>query len=212
MCFINDQRVVFPQGVIAVGFCQQYSVGHHLHKRRVVGAIIEPNFVADRVRARLLQLMREPGRQTARGDAAWLRAADHAVNAATEFEANFRKLRGFAGAGFAAQDNDLIFFNQRGDFFAPLGNRQRVVEGGRRDDGVALHACGELFARSGLRIHQPLICFVMRLARACKFAAFFGECDEPAAVRQQHIVENQSWFGHRARILRGLNVAHCCYR
>ena len=212
MRLVYNQRVVFPQAMIAVGFSKQDAVGHDLHERRVVGAIIEANLVADRVCARLLQLMRKPGRQTARGDAAWLRAADHAVNAAAEFEANFWKLSGFTGAGFAAEDNDLIFLNQRGNFFASLGNRQRVVEDGRRDDGVALHACREFFARSGLRIHQPLICLVVRLARACKFAAFFGERDESAAVGQQHIVENQSRFGHRARILRGLYAAQWLHR
>ena len=128
MCFINDQRVVFPQAVVAVRFSEQDTVGHHLHKRGVVGAVIEANFVADRVCARLLQLMRKPCSHTARGDAARLRTADHAVNAATEFQTNFRKLGGFAGAGFAAEDNDLIFLDECGNFCATLGNWQGVVE------------------------------------------------------------------------------------
>ena len=90
MRFVDDQRVVFPQSAITVGFSQQNAVGHHLNKCSVVGAIVETNLVAHRMRAGLFQLMRQPCGKCACGDPAWLCTANHAANAAPEFQANFR--------------------------------------------------------------------------------------------------------------------------
>ena len=138
VCFVDDQRVVFPQPAIAMRFSKQYSVGHHFHKGTVIGVIVETNLVTDRMRAGLLQLMRQPCGQRACGDPARLGAADHAVNTAPEFKAYFRQLGGLARAGFAAEDNDLIFLDECSDFGAALGNGQRIVERRVGKDIVAL--------------------------------------------------------------------------
>ena len=140
MRFIDDQRVVLPQAVITMRFRKQNPVGHHLDESTVVGMIVEADLVSDRMGAGLFQLMCQPCCQTARCNAAWLRAADHAMHAASEFETNFWKLGGLAGASFTAEDHDLMFFDECGYFCASFGNRQGVVECRFGDERVPLLA------------------------------------------------------------------------
>ena len=46
MRFVDDQRVVFPQQMVAVRFGQQNAIGHHLHECVVIGVVVEANLVA----------------------------------------------------------------------------------------------------------------------------------------------------------------------
>ncbi|GAB5100362.1 hypothetical protein YK56LOC_60790 [Caballeronia sp. HLA56] len=63
---------------------------------------------------------------------------------ASEREADLGELRGFAGAGFAAHDHDLIPFDRARDLLATGGDGKCLGKGDRRDgvggDGAPLAA------------------------------------------------------------------------
>ncbi len=65
-------------------------------------------FVADRLAHGLPQLLRDAGRDGARGDAPRLRVTDEPADAAPGLEADLGKLRGLARAGLAAHDDHLV--------------------------------------------------------------------------------------------------------
>ena len=50
--------------------------------------------------------------------------ADQSSAAAPKFKTDFGELSGFTRTGFAADNDDLVLVNQRGNFSAPLINRQ----------------------------------------------------------------------------------------
>jgi len=64
-------------------------------------------------------------------------AADQARRAQTERQADFRQLRGFTGAGFAAQDNDRVIADGGGNGVAVGIDRQAVVKIRLRQRGAA---------------------------------------------------------------------------
>ena len=121
-----------------MGFGEQDAVGHHLDEGSVIGTIIEANLVAHRVGTALLQFHRQPCCQRPRGNSPRLGTADHAVYATPQFQTDFRQLCGLAGAGFAAENDDLMLLNQVRNLMPALGNRQGIVEFGMGNHRMAL--------------------------------------------------------------------------
>ena len=134
---VDDDRVVGGEQRIGLRFGEQDAVGHQLDRcagREVVG---ETHLVADHFAERRAEFLGDaPPRRRCR-DPARLRMADQAgaarAQAASEREADLRKLRRLAGAGFAADDDDLMRFDRPRDFLATAGDRQRFGERDRRD-------------------------------------------------------------------------------
>ena len=108
MRLVDNQRVVLPERRIAVRLREQDAVCHYLDEGRIIGAVVETNFVGHRMAARLLQFLGKPGRQTARSDPSRLGAANHAVHAAPQLQTNLRQLGCLAGTSFTAQDHHLM--------------------------------------------------------------------------------------------------------
>ena len=127
---VDDDRVVAREIAVALRLGEQDAVGHQLHERigaRVVG---EADLVADRGAHRLAQLVGDPRGHRARGDAPRLRVADLPPHAAPGREADLGQLRGLAGAGLAADDDDLVRADRALDLAGALRDRQlgREVE------------------------------------------------------------------------------------
>ena len=157
------------------------------------------------MRARRAELLGEPRRKAARRDAPRLGATDHAIHPAAEFEADFWQLRGFAGAGFATQNHDLMLCNQSGDFGAAFRNRQRIVEVRMGNCRVPQRACSEAFTRHHECIGQLFVELFERFLLPPKFLALFCQRNEATAIGHDNAVEIQRCVnrcGHGARILR----------
>jgi hypothetical protein len=73
---------------------------------------------------RTFQLMRNACRHGARGNAPRLGMTDQAVHAALQLKTDLRQLRGFARAGFTADDDHLIVTNRLRNDLALADHRQ----------------------------------------------------------------------------------------
>ena len=114
--FVEDQRVVLAEPRVALCFGEQDAVRHQLDVGLRRGTVGKADLVADDPPEFALQFLRNACGSRPCGDAARLRVADQAGRAAPEFQANLGNLRRFARAGFTADDNDLMFFDQRRNF------------------------------------------------------------------------------------------------
>lgn len=56
-----------------------------------------------------------------RGNTPRLRVTDQPLLPSSDHHRNFRKLSGFAGAGFTGNNHDLVIFNRLGDFVSAFG-------------------------------------------------------------------------------------------
>jgi len=154
------------------------------------------------------------------GDPARLGVADQARRAQTEREADFRQLRGLAGAGFAAHHDDLVIADRGGDGLAMSADRQAVVELRRRQRGAALPqprgGGGDVGA-------QPLQLAIRRLVLAPMLAQVPQAARErrPVAKRtvgQARLQRNQQVFHEKpqmqcsgeAKATKRANGAHFC--
>jgi hypothetical protein len=124
MRLVDNDCVVLAQQRIGLGFCQQDTVRHEFDPGAARQGVVEADLETDNFARRRIQFLRDPlcGRRSS--DASWLGVPDQTFFAAAEFEANFRQLRCFARTGFAADDNHLVFYQQRGNVFPATGNRQ----------------------------------------------------------------------------------------
>ncbi|MCE3246174.1 MAG: hypothetical protein K0S72_2302 [Arthrobacter sp.] len=124
MGFIDDDRVVPAEQLVALDFCQQDAVGHQLDLGGLAHLPGETDLEADflaNLHAKLggNALGHGPGCQTAR-----LRVADQAVVAEPQFQAHLGDLRGFSGAGLAGNDGYLVGRDGGHQVLAALGYRQ----------------------------------------------------------------------------------------
>ena len=182
MRFVDDQRVVTRQPTVALDLRQQDAVGHELDVGVLADVLGETHLVADRAAQRRLQLLGHAPRDRARGDAARLRAAYQAGDAATGRQAELGQLRGLARTGFAGDDDDLVLADQLDDGFGFAADRQIVVEGGQRALRLATLALAHR-ARQCLHEGRPQG-VVARL-----FAQARGHASQPALVSAQGQVE-----------------------
>ena len=121
---VDDDRVVVAQHRVALHFREQHAVGEKLHDRVARGLVVEPDFAADFAAPLHAEFLGHAPRDGERGDAPRLRAGDAAVRATARGEAHFRNLGGFAGAGFAGENHDLVRLNRRGDLLGTRSDRQ----------------------------------------------------------------------------------------
>ena len=132
MRLVDNQRVVLPERRIAVRLREQDAVCHYLDEGRIIGAVVETNFVGHRMAARLLQFLGKPGRQTACSDPSRLGAANHAVHAAPQLQTNLRQLGCLAGTSFTAQDHHLMLADQFRNLVTTFSNGQCIIILGAR--------------------------------------------------------------------------------
>ena len=112
---------------------QEDAVGHQFDIRVGTRLVAEAHLVADDLSQRRGQLLRDPRRDAAGGDASRLRMPDQPADAAPVLEADLGQLRGLAGAGLAADDDDLVVGHGARDLVALGGDGQRFGEGDRRN-------------------------------------------------------------------------------
>ncbi|SMG03179.1 FIG00464934: hypothetical protein [Burkholderia singularis] len=143
---VDDQRVIRAEQRIGLRLGEQNAVRHQLDRgarRKVVG---KAHLVADHLAERRAKLVGNPPAGGRRREPPRLRVADQARAAraqpAPERQADLRKLRGLARAGFAANDHDLV-----------RGDRARNL--------VALARHGQTFGkrdrRNGIRRNRPAL-------------------------------------------------------
>ena len=126
VCFIQNDDFVLLEEPIAGGFREQDSIGHQLDVRVLGGFVIETNFVAYGLAERRLQLFRDSGGNTPRGDAAWLRVPDHARNTVARVETDLGQLRGLTRTCFAGDDDHLVICECRDNVVSILHDWQFV--------------------------------------------------------------------------------------
>jgi hypothetical protein len=136
---VDDERVVGREPPVALGLGEQDAVGHQLDERVGLRVVGEAHLVADGLARRRAELLRDPRGHRARGDAPRLRVTDQPPLAAAFREADLRELRGLAGSGLAADDDDLIRPDRRADFRGTLRHRQvrRIGDGGAAGGALA---------------------------------------------------------------------------
>ena len=146
--FVDDDRVVGGEHAIGLSLGQEDAVGHQFYIRVGTRLVAEAHLVADDLSQRRGQLLRDPRRDAAGGDAPRLRMPDQPADAAPVLEADLGQLRGLAGAGLAADDDCLVRTHCGGDVVAPRRHRELRRVNDSRD---ACRAAQRAVARSGDR-------------------------------------------------------------
>ena len=126
---VDDDRVVLAQVAVALQLGQQDAVGHQLDPARAAGAVGEAHLVADDVAELGAELLGDPLRHRAGGDAARLGVADQLAapgrpESAAQLEADLGQLGGLPRAGLAGDDDDLVVTDGSGDVVAARGDRE----------------------------------------------------------------------------------------
>ena len=124
MRFVDDDAVVAGKKRVVPQFGKQNTVGHEFEYGFFSGAVIKTHLTADLFSAGAVQLLRQTPCHCGRRDTARLCTADHAVSAAAEFKGDLRQLGGFAGTGFAADDDEPGLLPCRFYLTGFLGDRQ----------------------------------------------------------------------------------------
>ena len=107
-----------------MNFRQQNTVGHQFDAGVFRHLVVETNLEADHPTQFGLQLMRDAVCHRTCRHPARLGVGNHSLHAPTNAQADFRQLRGFAGAGLAAHNDDLVTGNRLCQIFAPQHHRQ----------------------------------------------------------------------------------------
>ena len=124
---VNDQRVVTIEEAVVLRLGQQDAVGHQLDQRVLAALIGKAHLIANGFPKRRAKLFRNPCGHAPSCEPPWLRVADQPVSASAKFETNLRKLRGFAGAGFASDHYHLVVADRCGNIVALGGDWQVLV-------------------------------------------------------------------------------------
>ena len=135
--FVDDDGVVIFQQWIMMYLGQQDTVGHQLDAGVGRHLVVEAHLVADQPAQFRFQLVRDTRAHRTRRHSSWLSMSDHAEHPAPQAQTNFGQLRGLAGTGLAANNNDLMFFDGLRQFLAP---RHHGQVGGIFDGGELLDA------------------------------------------------------------------------
>ena len=143
MGLVDDDGVVAGEHGVGLDLGEQDAVGHEFDEGAGAGLLGEAHLVTDHPvapdgRAQLVgdALGHAPG-----GDAPGLGVADHGGDAAAQFQADLGQLGGFAAAGLARDDDDLVVADRLGDLLAAGGDGQFL---GVDDRGHGCGALGEL--------------------------------------------------------------------
>ena len=132
---VDDQRVVGLQQRVGLRLGQQNAVGHQLHRGIAPQAVLEPHLEAHHIAQRGFELFGNALGHRTGGDTARLRVADQMPTrprmvqlAAPHGQGDLGQLRGFARAGFAADDHHLVLRNGLHDLVALGGYGQGFGE------------------------------------------------------------------------------------
>ena len=132
---VDDDAVVGPQQRVGLGFGQQDAVGHELDRGVAAQAVLKAHLVANHLAQRRLEFFSDAlgharGRNAPRLCVADQGAAPAGVIelAAAHGQEDLGQLGGLAGAGFAADDDDLVGGNRGGDFVTLARHGQRFGE------------------------------------------------------------------------------------
>ena len=125
---VDDECVIGIEQRVGLGFGQQDAIGHQLDRRVAAKLVGKPHFVAHHLAQRRIELFGDAFGDAGRRNPPRLGVADQFAAltgrvielAAPQAQRNLGQLGGFAGTGFAANDDHLVFGHQLGDFFAPL--------------------------------------------------------------------------------------------
>ncbi len=152
---VDDDRLVAAEVRVVAGLGEQDAVGHQLDRGLAREPVLEAHLEAHHVAQRGLQLFGDALGHGTGGDAARLCVADEAATLAglgvdppaPHGKCDLGQLRGLARAGFAADDDDLVFADGCLDLVAARRHGQRVgelqVQGGRGQGGTSVKI-GEL--------------------------------------------------------------------
>ncbi len=127
MGLVDDEGVVLLQEAIVLGLGQQDAVGHQLDQRALGALVLEAHLIADQLAQRRADFLGHACGDASRGQPARLGVADQTVDAAADFQADFRQLSGLARAGLAGDHQYLMFLQRRLDLVALGGDRQGIV-------------------------------------------------------------------------------------
>ncbi len=134
---VDDDRVVLLEQLVALDLGQQDAVGHHLDLGVARGFAGEPHVEADLVADGRAQFLGDALGHGARGKAARLGVADHALFAQAELEQHLGQLGGLARSGLAGHDDHLVVLDRRHDVFTTCGNGQCFGIGNRQSHGLS---------------------------------------------------------------------------
>ena len=142
MGFVDDDRVVSRKLRVGLDFGEQDAVGHELDEGAGGDLLCEAHLVAD-LRAEVdAELVGEPVRHRACGDAPGLRVADHGGRSAAQLQAYLRQLGGFSRPGLSCDDDDLVVADRPRDLVSAGGNRQIGVGDARHGPLARLDLLG----------------------------------------------------------------------
>ena len=134
---VNDDGVVGVQQRVGLRLGQQNAIGHQLHRRIAREPVLEPHLETHHLAQRRLQLLGNPLGHAAGRNPPRLRVADQLATRrgpaigqrggviaqpAPHGQGNLGQLRGFARAGFATDDDDLVPRQRSHDLLALGGD------------------------------------------------------------------------------------------
>ena len=128
MRLVDDQRLVLVQPPVILYFGQQYAVRHELDVAVRIRGVGKTDLVAYGFAGARVQFFRDPVADRTRREPPRLRMPDLAPVCESELDTDLGQLRGFAGAGLAADDNDLVLADHAPEVIAPGIERQIAVE------------------------------------------------------------------------------------
>ena len=134
---VNDQGVVGLQKRIGLRLGQQNAVRHQLDRRAFLQRVLKTHLKAHHLAQRRVQLLRNALGHAAGGNAPGLGVANQPpalplrriAHAPAQRQGDFGQLRGFARAGFATDDDDLVGLQRLGNLLAAGGYRKGFGEG-----------------------------------------------------------------------------------
>jgi hypothetical protein len=135
---IQDQGVVAAEFRVGLGFGQQDAVGHDLDAGLRADMIGKTHLPADQTAEAGFGFLGDAGRHALRRDAARLGHADPALATSSgRRQGDLGQLGGFAGTGFAADDDHLVRVQGGGDVLPARRYRQLLgkAQVGYREGG-----------------------------------------------------------------------------
>ena len=108
MSLIEDYCLILLEISVALGFCEEDSVGHELDPGVAAKAFFKAHLVTDKAAQRDRQFLCDPPRHACRSDAPGLGAADASAVLAEDFRDHFWQLGGFSRTGFADDHDHLM--------------------------------------------------------------------------------------------------------
>lgn len=119
---VDDDGVVFAEERVALDLGEEHAVGEEFDDGVAGCAVIEADLAADLAAPGDVEFVGDAAGDGQGGDPARLGAGDAALGAAAGGEAEFGDLGGFAGAGFAGENEDGVILKSGGDFLGARGD------------------------------------------------------------------------------------------